>query len=73
MILHDDTWTLPVSNSKLSVPIKKEKSGKRFQEDAGFKQAVTSWLEVLDTHFLYATVQTLVQYREDCWNFSNTT
>jgi len=41
IILHDDTMALPLSNFKLFVPIKKQKSGKRLQEDANLKQTVT--------------------------------
>jgi hypothetical protein len=73
IILHDDTRALPLSNFKIFVPIKMQNSGKRLQEDAGLKQTVTSCQQTLDSDFLYATVQTLVQCREDCWNSSNTT
>jgi hypothetical protein len=35
--------------------------GKQFAKDAHMKQAVTSWLQTLDTNFFCATIQNLVQ------------
>jgi hypothetical protein len=34
-------------------PRKKRLAGKRFTKDADVKQAATSWLQTLDTHFFY--------------------
>ena len=44
----------------LFVQSKKHLAGRRFAEDADVKQAVTSWLHALDTHFFYVMILPLV-------------
>ena len=45
-------------------PLKKRLAGKQFATDADVKQAVTSCLQTLETDFLYAEINALVQ----CWD-----
>jgi hypothetical protein len=40
-------------------PLKKHLSGKPFATDADVKQVITSWLQPLDTNFLYVVIQAL--------------
>jgi hypothetical protein len=36
--------------------LKKHQAGKNFVADANIKQAVTSWLQILDSSFFYAGI-----------------
>jgi hypothetical protein len=47
------------SDFHLFVPLKKKMAEKRFAREASMKQAVTSWLETLDSDFFYARLQDL--------------
>jgi hypothetical protein len=44
-------------------------AGRRFAKDADVKQAVSSWLQALDTHFFYAMILSLVALWDTCLNF----
>jgi hypothetical protein len=44
----------------LSGPVKKHLAGKQFATDTDMKQAVTSWLQTLDTNFFHIRIQALV-------------
>ena len=48
------------SDFNLFGPLKKHLAGKRFATDADVKQAVTSWLSILNTYFFYTGIQALV-------------
>ena len=48
--------------------LKKHLAGKRFATDADVKQVITSWLQTLDTDFLYAGIQALAPQWERCVN-----
>jgi hypothetical protein len=48
------------SDFHLFVPLKKELAGMWFLTDADMKQAVTSWLQTLNTDSFYAKIQALV-------------
>ena len=52
------------SDSRLFGPHNKKLAGKRFVTDADVKQAVTSWLQTLDTDMFYAGVRALVLRRQ---------
>jgi hypothetical protein len=45
---------------------KKHLAGRRFTEDANVKQAVTSWLQALDTYFFYVVILHLVALWNTC-------
>jgi hypothetical protein len=42
----------------------KHLAGKRFTTDADVKQVVTSWLQTLDTDFIYTAIQALVPHND---------
>ena len=42
-------------------PLKKHPNNSRYTTDADVKQAVTSWLQTLDTYFFYAGIHALVR------------
>jgi hypothetical protein len=48
MDFHPRSPGLEQSDFKLFEPLKKNLAGKRFATDAQVKQAVTSWLQILD-------------------------
>jgi len=43
---------------------------KRFVAEADVEQAVTSWLQILDTDLFYAELEPLVPRREECLNIN---
>lgn len=45
------------SNLIMLEPFKKQLTGNRMASGTGVKQAVSSWLQTLDTDFLYARTQ----------------
>jgi len=49
-------------------PLKKPAASKGFATDADVKQVITSWLQTLDTDFLYAGIQALAPQWERCVN-----
>jgi hypothetical protein len=49
---------------------KKHLASRRFATDADIMQAVTSWLQALDTAFLYCGTQALVPLWNKCLNVS---
>jgi hypothetical protein len=56
------------SDSNVFGPVKKHPADKRLWADADVRQAVTSWLQVLDTHFVYTGIQALVSRWYKCLN-----
>ena len=48
---------LPLSNFQLFSPLKEYLAGKRYATNPNVKQAVTSWLQTLDTVFFYARIK----------------
>jgi hypothetical protein len=56
------------SHFHLFGPLQKYVFGKQFTKDATMKVAVTSWLQILDTDFFYARIQTLVPMWEKYFN-----
>jgi hypothetical protein len=52
----------------LFASIKKQLAGKHFATDINVKQAVISWLKILQTNFFYAKIQALVPGWEKCLN-----
>jgi len=54
------------SGFHLFVPPKKKLAEKRFAGEAIMKQAVTSWLETLDSEFFYARLKDLALRGNKC-------
>jgi len=55
---------------RLYEPIKRQMAGKYFATDPDVKQAVTSWLQTLNTSFFYARMYSLVLRWNKCINFN---
>jgi hypothetical protein len=53
---------------RLFEPIKRQKAGKYFATDPDVKEAVTSWLQTLNTSFFYARMYPLVLGWNKCIN-----
>jgi hypothetical protein len=51
-------WTVHGPVASIFWALKKQAAAKRFATDADMKQAVTYWLESLDTEFFYAGIVT---------------
>jgi hypothetical protein len=54
------------SGFHLFVPLKKKMTEKRFAGEANVKQAVTPWLESLESDFFYARLQDLAPRGNKC-------
>jgi hypothetical protein len=50
------------SNFDMFGPLNKHMCGKQFAKDSNMKQAVTSWLQALDTSFFYVMIHDLMQW-----------
>jgi hypothetical protein len=58
---------LAPSDFHLFGPLQKHQGGKRFATDGEVQQAVMSWLQALDTDFLYAGIDALVHRLDKCF------
>ena len=66
---------LTLHNFHLFGPLKEQLADKQFATDTGMKQAVTSWLQTLDTTlslslFFGGQLQALMPWWDNCLNFS---
>jgi hypothetical protein len=57
---------LAPSDFHLFGPLKKHLGGRRFATDGKVQQTVMSWLQALDTDFLYAGIDALVYRWDKC-------
>jgi hypothetical protein len=57
------------SDLQLFGPLKKHSAGKRYAADTDVMQAVTTWLQTLDTDCFYAEMQALVPEWDKCLSF----
>jgi hypothetical protein len=48
--------------------LKKHLADKQFAADIDMKQAVTSWLQTLETGFFFASIQALMPQWDKCFN-----
>jgi hypothetical protein len=60
-----DSWSFYFFGSR-----RKHLAGKHFATDADVKQAVTYWLQTLDTDVLHAEIQVLMLRWDKCINVS---